>query len=150
MNANTLHPHSLATTIQQMYRLMLQYIPDVQNLGWRTVADVFNAVRAVPYTEDGAAHECLGAGECVKRPGLTLALGGDCDDKVILAGAGLASLGVPSRIVTTSYRPDGEFQHTYLEVFLEGRWWPFDATYPENQLFTEAPYTRKQVWPRNQ
>lgn len=142
--------HSLARTIDKMYRLMQQHIPDVKNLGWRSVTDVFNAVKSVPYTPDVDAAECLGADECVKRPGYTLALGGDCDDKTILAGAGLMNLGVPVRIVTTSYREDGQMQHVYLEIFIEGNWYPFDATYPENALFMEAPYTAKQVWSRVQ
>lgn len=142
--------HSLAKTVEKMYHLMTRHIPDVQNLGWRSVNDVFNAVKNVPYVPDAEAAECLGAGECVKRPGFTLALGGDCDDKVILAGAGLLHLGVPVRIVTTSYRPDGQMQHTYLEVFIEGHWYPFDATYSDNVLFMEAPYTEKQVWSRVQ
>lgn len=125
---------------------MQQYIPDVQNQRWHTVGEVFEAVRRVPYTSDETATECNGANECLKRPGLTLALGGDCDDKAILAGAGLLAIGVPVRIVTTSYRDDGEFQHTYLEVLLDGQWLPFDATYPDGQLFVEQPFTNKQVW----
>jgi transglutaminase-like putative cysteine protease len=133
-----------------MYRLMTKYIPDVKNLGWRSITDVFNAVKDVPYRADAGATECLGAGECVKRPGYTLALGGDCDDKTILAGAGLMNLGVPVRIVTTSYREDEQMQHVYLEVLIEGRWYPFDATYPDNVPFLEAPYTAKQVWGRIQ
>lgn len=142
----TLQAHTLAGTVAAMYRLMQQYIPDVWNQGWRSVPEVFDGVKQVPYRRDETASECGGAGECVKRPGLTLALGGDCDDKVVLAGAALAALGVPHRIVTTSYRPDGAMQHTYLEILANGDWLPFDATYPYNQLFVEAPYTRKEVW----
>jgi hypothetical protein len=138
--------HSLAGTVQQMYRLMSQYIPDVQNMGWDSVTAVFNGVKDLPYRSDSTAPECMGAAECVKRPGLTLFLGGDCDDKVILAGAALLRLGYPVRIVTASYTPDGEMQHTYLEIYIEGRWYPFDATYAGNVLFQEAPYTNKQVW----
>ena len=138
--------HTLENTICQMYRLMHAYRSDVASLGWRSVSDVFSAVKALPYTRDHDAQECLGHGECVKRPGITLATGGDCDDKVIVAGAALLNLGIPFRVVTTGYQPDGEMQHTYLEVFVEGRWRPFDATYPHNQLFVEAPYTAKQVW----
>lgn len=139
-------PHTLPATISQMYRLMQQHIPDVQKMRWRSVYDVYQAVQNLPYRSDATAPECGGAVECVKRPAYTLVLGGDCDDKAILAGAGLLSLGVPVRIVTASYRPDGEMQHTYLEVFFQGQWLPFDATYPTGQIFTEAPYTNKEVW----
>lgn len=146
----TLQQHSLEATIQHMYRLMGQYIPDVQNLGWNSVAEVFNGVKDLPYRPDDTAPECLGAGECVKRPGLTLVLGGDCDDKVVLAGAALLWLGYPVRIVTASYNADGQMQHTYLELYANGRWYPFDATYAGNVPFYEAPYTAKQVWLRMQ
>jgi len=39
---------------------------------------------------------------------------GDCDDFVILEAALVSAIGIPSRIVTTSTRDDGEFNHTYL------------------------------------
>jgi len=52
--------------------------------------------------------------------------------------------------VTTSYREDEQMQHVYLEAFIEGRWYPFDATYSGNIPFVEAPYTAKQTWSRMQ
>ena len=146
----TVEEHSLSATVQHMYRMMDKHKADVKCMGWRSITDVFNGVRSLPYVPDAEAPECLGAGECVKRPGYTLALGGDCDDKAILAGAGLSNLGVPVRIVTTSYREDEQMQHVYLEAFIEGRWYPFDATYSGNIPFVEAPYTAKQTWSRMQ
>jgi len=142
----TVYAHTLEATIGQMYRLMHQYRNDVRSTGWRNIREVYEGVKHVPYRRDETAAECLGAAECVKRPGLTLVLGGDCDDKVILAGAALLNLGVPFRVVTTSYLPSGEMQHTYLEIYVDGVWLPFDPTYQHNNLGQEANYTHKLVW----
>jgi predicted transglutaminase-like cysteine proteinase len=46
---------------------------------------------------------------------------GDCDDYVLLMGALLLRLGIPSTVVLTSGRDDGEYDHVFLEVpFPEG------------------------------
>lgn len=142
----TLYPHSLTDTIGHMYRMIHKYTPEASGFGWQTLFDVYDGVRAVRYVRDEEAPECAGAAECLKRPTITRVLGGDCDDKVILAGAALNALGIPFRIVTAGYHgPDME--HTYLEVHTSGQWLPFDATYPHQQIFQEQPYTVKQVWP---
>jgi transglutaminase-like putative cysteine protease len=136
---------TLPNTVAAMYRLM-EHTEDVRPLRWQSVREVFDAVRAVPYKPDSTARECGGAAECVKRPVYTLMLGGDCDDKTILAGAALRVLGIPSRVVTVAYTPGGAMEHTYLEVFLNGRWRPFDPTNPALSMFEEAPYATKVVW----
>lgn len=140
-------PHTLENTVGLMAKMMIEGIPDIEKIGVSNPAEVFELVKGVPYTADKSAPECANRAECLKRPGYTLVLGGDCDDKVILAGAMLVRMGVPVRIVTTSYRPDGLMQHTYLEMFDGKNWIPFDATYPgPQQIGFEYPYTAKQVW----
>lgn len=139
-------PHTLENTVGLMAQMIIDGIPDVEKIGVSTPAEVFELVKNVPYTVDKDAPECGCHVECLKRPGYTLVLGGDCDDKVILAGAMLTRMGVPSRIVTTSYREDGVMQHTYLEIQNGDEWVPFDATYSHHELGFEYPYTVKQVW----
>jgi hypothetical protein len=81
----------------------------------------------IRYTKDTFRVEVL---HSAKR---MLALrAGDCDDMSILLGAMLESIGHPVRLVISGpdpLRPD-LFSHIYLEVFLQGRWIPLDATMP--------------------
>lgn len=142
----TLSDLDLEKTIAQIYRLARDYTADVKPLRWDSILAIFNAVKSLPYRRDETAPECGGAAECVKRPALTLALGGDCDDKAVLAGSALSLLGVPWRVVTTSYSPDGEMSHVYLEVLITGKWFPFDATHADNRLGEEAPFYQKAWW----
>jgi hypothetical protein len=55
---------------------------------------------------------------------------GDCDDKAILLGAMLESIGHPVRLVLTGPDPQRPrlFSHVYIEVSHRGRWIPLDAT----------------------
>lgn len=141
------YPLDVSSTVAEMYRLADEYRSDVAGLGWRTIEDVFRGVGAIPYRTDEDAAECQGAVECLKRPGITAGLGGDCDDKTILAGAALSFIGVPWRIVTVAYE-GGELSHVYLEVLVSGVWRPFDATSGELSLYEENPYTQKLIWQR--
>lgn len=139
-------PLTLDRTVSEMYRLAHEYTKDVRNLHLKSLDEVWQLVRRVPYRRDVEAEECGGAVECLKRPGLTLMLGGDCDDKTILAGAALNLLGVTWRIVTVSFNGDGEMSHTYLEVNLGDGWLPFDPTTGNLPMFAELPFTNKIVW----
>lgn len=139
-------PLDLDRTVSEIKRLATVYTADVAGLGWHSIHDVFEGVKRIPYRKDETAPECVGSIECVKRPGLTLALGGDCDDKVVVAGAALNLLGVPWRIVTASYADDGVMTHVYLEVLIGGRWFPFDPTSPDTVLGEEIPARSKAIW----
>ncbi|MDE2019669.1 MAG: transglutaminase domain-containing protein [Patescibacteria group bacterium] len=55
---------------------------------------------------------------------------GDCDDKAVLLGAVLESIGHPVRLVAVGFRP-GVYSHVYLETrFGKNGWLPLDATEP--------------------
>jgi transglutaminase-like putative cysteine protease len=144
----TAQPLTVAQTVGEIVRLANEYQSDVAGVPWYSVQDVFRTVRGLPYVPDEEAPENeLGAMEFLKRPGLTLRSGGDCDDKTALALAGLVKLGVPARVVTVSYNPDRVLEHVYLEVMLPGSvvWQPFDPTNTDRP-FTEKPFTSKIVW----
>jgi hypothetical protein len=128
----------IAYTVGEMKRLIRTYASDTDRYGFKNVFDVFDFVRRIPYVRDVDA----GYDELLKRPSAG-ARSGDCDDKTIFAAAALSGLGIGSRIVAVSYRTDLQLGHVYLEVFTGGEWKPFDATYPENRIFEERPYTRK-------
>lgn len=139
-------PLTLERTVAEMYRLINAYTSDVVDVAWTSPEQIFHAVQGIPYVRDQDAPECRGAIECLKRPVYTLMAGGDCDDKAVLAGAALTLIGVPFRIVTTSYVESERMQHTYLEVYVRGSWLPFDATHQGTQLYREEPYTKKWIW----
>lgn len=66
--------------------------------------------------------------ERLQMPDATILLeSGDCDDMVILAGALLQSLGVPTRIKLLGKKP-GQFSHILLEYRADGQWKSFDPT----------------------
>jgi len=132
----------IAYTVQQMYRLADQYRGDVDNYNLNNVYDIFRFTQDIPYVRD---IDSTGHLEALKRPSIGVQEG-DCDDKTIFAAAALSKINIPYRIVTTSYRPDKEMQHAYLEILLNGRWLPFDATFKSNKIFTERPFTHKIIW----
>jgi hypothetical protein len=135
--------NDLAVTISEMYRLADEYRGDIEGFNLQSVRDVFDYVKNIPFVPDAAT----GYDEFLRRP-LTTINGGDCDDKTILSIVALSNIGVPARIVTTSYKLDGEMEHVYLEVFINGKWQPFDPTYKTNKIFWERPYTKKIIWSR--
>ncbi|MEE9119419.1 MAG: transglutaminase-like domain-containing protein [Calditrichia bacterium] len=68
--------------------------------------------------------------ETVQSPAKTLELGqGDCDDKVTLAGALLASIGNQVRFVAIGFIP-GSYSHVLLDVRLNQKWIPIETTEP--------------------
>lgn len=76
--------------------------------------------------------------------------GGDCDDlNAILIPSLLATIGIPSRLVTIAHHPDDpkEFTHIYSEAFVDGRWIPMDVARP-GAAFGRGPehYFRKRIW----
>jgi hypothetical protein len=66
--------------------------------------------------------------ETVQAPLVTLKIGaGDCDDlSGLLIGLAL-SIGVSIRVRVVGYSKD-DFTHIWPEFFVEGKWWPADAT----------------------
>lgn len=129
--------------VREMYRLANEYQYDVGRYQVSTPEEIFNVVRQIPYVRD--IDRC-GYEECLQRPSYAIS-GGDCDDKSIFAGAAFCRLNIPWRFVTASYRPDEQQEHVYLEIYVNGSWRPFDATYAWNKIYQErTPYTKKIVW----
>ena len=89
----------------------------------REAARLFEFVRdSIRYTRDVRDVETL------HWPTVTLDTGqGDCDDKVMLLGSLLESIGHPTRLVAIGLG-GGPFSHVLLETRIGPRWWPMDAT----------------------
>ena len=96
--------------------------PDMRNFDAITETIYDYVVDKTIYTRDPNGIERL------QMPDTTMLLGsGDCDDMVILSGALLESVGVPTRIKLL-----GEQQNTFTHILLEyksnGVWKSFDPT----------------------
>lgn len=69
--------------------------------------------------------------ETVQTPDKTLAdKSGDCDDKCVLLGALLQSIGHPARFVAVAFRAGAPFSHVFLESPLGGYWRACEVTEP--------------------
>lgn len=102
---------------------------------WRELDAVQAWVRdAVRYTRDVFDVETL------KTPLETLrSLQGDCDDKALLAGTLLQSIGFAVRYVAIGYNAPDEFEHVYLEAKMGDAWVPVETTEPVNLGWTPEP-----------
>jgi transglutaminase-like putative cysteine protease len=68
--------------------------------------------------------------EVIQVPRRTLHLGaGDCDDKSVLLGAMLASLGHDVRFIAIALVP-GHFSHVWTQTRIRGKWLDLEATEP--------------------
>lgn len=122
----------------------------------KTLQQIFDFIsKEIKYIADPMAVSWLKGGniELLRSPKYTmLEAVGDCDDKHILAGAIFYRMGIPVRVVIVSNKPDKKFHHVYLEINIptkekpNGEWKPFDATYPDNKLFIEKPFTLKRIY----
>jgi transglutaminase-like putative cysteine protease len=140
-------PVSIDMTITQMKRLIDAYWTDVSGYSLHSLEDIFDFVRNIPYVKDVDQAGGNGAEEVVMRPEFAIQNGSDCDDKTVLMASFLKNAGYQWRIVTVSYNPSTlEHVHTYAEVLVDGQWMPMDATYEQNMMFYEHPYSQKKVW----
>lgn len=64
---------------------------------------------------------------------------GDCDDKVIIAGSMLRTIGMDICICLMDLNNKKSYDHIFLLVLLNGKWVPFDATIQNGFLGKVAP-----------
>jgi transglutaminase-like putative cysteine protease len=53
---------------------------------------------------------------------------GDCDDQVVLLATLLEAVGYPTRFIVSGYNYPGEYEHVYLQAWLDGCWIDMDPT----------------------
>ncbi len=87
----------------------------------------------IRYTKDINGVETLHTAEKVLELGY-----GDCDDKTILVGSMLESVGHPVRIKAVGFSP-GALSHVYPEVKLGAKWVPVETTMDGWELGKEPP-----------
>jgi hypothetical protein len=102
--------------------------------------DFFRYVKNIPYRKDKTPLEIL------VRPYYILkhqGLGMDCKKKSILIGAYCKLNNIPVRFIGSSKRIDKRVHHIFPQIFDNGEWKNFDATYNyyhpfENKILTHA------------
>jgi len=68
--------------------------------------------------------------ETLHTPEWVLKIGaGDCDDKSILLGAMLASIGHPVRFIAAAFFP-GQYSHVWTQDLIYGKWVDLEPTEP--------------------
>jgi len=130
-------------TINEMKRLSTDYMDDIRPFCVLNFLQFFYYLKNLPFIPDPAGEEY------VNRPGITLAPGAkhrDCDCKATALKAYCNYFNIPARFVASSSRASGELHHVYIDVYVNGNWRPCDATYPENNILWERPYTRKEIF----
>lgn len=98
----------------------------------------FRFVRSLPYRQDAAPVEVIA------RPAHLLSqpwAGWDCKKKSILIASWLNENHIPWRFVAVSTRPDGQIHHCVTQGMIADEWRTIDATYPENELWSDTTYT---------
>jgi len=68
---------------------------------------------------------------------------GDCDCQTTLIGSMLASVGIPIRIIIVNTRPFGDYNHTYIEAFVNGGWWALDTTNKKGKVGWSVKHYKK-------
>lgn len=122
--------HDVAQTSREMYRMASAWREDMAPLASRSLPELFEILKNLPWRPDPYAAEVL------QRPWYTLnrvGFGGDCDDKAIATGAYCHLHGLPFRFVAVA-RPGKSLHHVYTEIMIGTTWIPFDPTYKTNVL----------------
>lgn len=117
---------------------------------------VYNYIRNLPYVKDPenvpiSDNDNI---ELVKSPyAMIMTNGGDCDDKATLFGAILHRRGIRYRMAIVQGPGTDTYHHVFPEIFLGGKWWPVDPTYPTwdknhtpSQPFVESNFTKKKIY----
>lgn len=108
--------------VSTMVKIAQESANDVKNYKALSIDSFFNFVRRVPYRKEQR--------ETLRAPQRTFVLGGDCDCKTIAVLAWAFIKGISARVVLAGLSEEpGVFRHVFPELFINGQWITFDATY---------------------
>lgn len=125
---------SAQTTGRLMYHMVETYWRDMVPYTDRTLTEVFDRIKNIPFRPDPEFAETL------QRPMYTMlgnGYGGDCDDKSIALASYCRAVGIPFRFVAVRRRDMPVLHHVYCMLYIRGIWIPADATYNFNALGRE-------------
>lgn len=130
-----------------MRRMVDKFYLDMAPYAHLSFSEFFDLMKNIPFNPDPDGVELL------KRPYYTMnriGPGGDCDDKSICVASFFKIAGIPWRFVGVGNKKLGEskilLSHVYVEVYIYGKWIPFDTTYGFN-IFgkTLHKYDRREI-----
>ncbi|EMJ96581.1 hypothetical protein [Leptospira alstonii] len=129
---------SYEDTVSEVFRMAFQYPEDLGEYKDKSIFELYNFVRLLPYYADPVGLETVSRFKYTKDPRFPIR---DCDDKTIPILAKAIIEKIPCRAVVC-----GKFDrphHIYPEIQLNGHWIPVDATYPERSVFGQKLYGEK-------
>lgn len=142
-------------TIKNVFKLILKNSNN-KKLSYfdnKSLKDIFDFIsKDVRYITDPLDVKYLEGGniELLRSPQTTMTeLLGDCDDKAILFGSLLNRFNIPFRLAVMSNKQNKKYHHIYPEALINNKWKTLDATYNNNKIFEEKPFTAKQVYEFN-
>ncbi|OOV40199.1 hypothetical protein B1J93_17795 [Leptospira kirschneri serovar Pomona] len=126
---------SYEDTVSDVFRIAYQYPEDLEEYKNKSIFDLYNYVRVLPYCADPVGLETVSRFKYTKEPSFPIR---DCDDKTvpILAKAILEKIPCRAVVCGKTDRP----HHIYPEIQLNGLWIPADATYPLRSVFGQKLY----------
>lgn len=134
-------------TGRYMRKLVDLYYTDMAPWASLSSPEFFDVMKKIPFNADPDGIELL------KRPIFTMkqiGAGGDCDDKSICVASWCKLVGIPWRFLGVGHKRPGIkkilLSHVYVEVYIYGKWIPFDTTYGFN-IFgqTLSNYDRREI-----
>jgi hypothetical protein len=100
----------------------------------------YDFCRKIPYKEDTRPVEVIGRPlELVRLPAM------DCKKKSVMMGSYASFKKIPFRFIASSNRPSGQIHHVYPELFINGKWVTYDATYSNYFIGMNKRTTAKEV-----
>jgi hypothetical protein len=129
-------------TVREIKRISKKYSGDLEKFivrfksGYSKLSNLdknkfFEFIKKIKYTKD------LSPVEIVLRPKIVLeniAMGADCKKKTLICCSYFEKNGIKYRLVGSSKRDDGKIHHIFPQIFENGKWCNFDATYNHYRL----------------
>lgn len=135
MNISRIETNGKASATGPLMRQMVyRYCHDMAPYINYTPMEMFKMVKDIPFNPDPPGFETL------QRPRYTInqcGTGGDCDDKTIMVACWAHLKNIPFRFVAVRKQGRKILHHVYPELYINGRWMPFDATYNFNIMGQE-------------
>ena len=133
-------------TLRIMRDFSNRYAYDLRNLPEQiTLGQFYRFVCELPYDSEEDA-----IGEIIRRPGITMETGGDCDDKAVLIAA-FCNRYLRTEIAEHFFKCadyGSGLEHVYNQIhFRDGSKLILDATYSENKFGFEEPYKESILCP---
>ncbi|WP_078124768.1 hypothetical protein [Leptospira alexanderi] len=126
---------SYEDTVSEVFRMAFLYPEDLGEYKTKSIFDLYNFVRALPYYADPVGLETVSRFKFTRDPEFPIR---DCDDKTvpILSKAMIDKIPCRAVVCGKTNRP----HHIYPEIQLNGHWVPADATYPTRSVFGQKLY----------